>query len=179
MTETPMSDLTAPARNRAALPRFDTPIVPRNSISGRALVAVVAIMTFLASLTAGAVMLVSSAASDWQADVAREITIQVRPVPGRDLDAAVDKAVALAKGIDGFAEVRAMPKEESARLLEPWLGSGLTLAELPVPRMIVVTIASGATPGHRAITPGHRQGRAGRQYRRSSRLDRPHARYGR
>ncbi|MBV9953641.1 MAG: ABC transporter permease, partial [Pseudolabrys sp.] len=33
-----------------ALPRFDTPIVPRNSISGRALVAVVAIMTFLASL---------------------------------------------------------------------------------------------------------------------------------
>ncbi len=146
MTETPMSDLTAPARNRAALPRFDTPIVPRNSISGRALVAVVAIMTFLASLTAGAVMLVSSAASDWQADVAREITIQVRPVPGRDLDAAVDKAVALAKGIDGFAEVRAMPKEESARLLEPWLGSGLTLAELPVPRMIVVTIASGARP---------------------------------
>ena len=42
-----------------ALPRFDTPLVPRNSISGRALVAVVAIMTFLASLTTGAVMLVA------------------------------------------------------------------------------------------------------------------------
>ena len=39
------------AHARIALPRFDTPLVPRNSISGRALVAVVAIMTFLASLT--------------------------------------------------------------------------------------------------------------------------------
>ena len=42
------------------MPRFDTPLVPRNSISGRALVAVVAIMTFLASLTTGAVILVST-----------------------------------------------------------------------------------------------------------------------
>ncbi len=48
------------------LPRFDTPLVPRNSISGRALVAVVAIMTFLASLTTGAVILVSGAASEWR-----------------------------------------------------------------------------------------------------------------
>ncbi|MGI8527540.1 MAG: cell division protein FtsX, partial [Pseudolabrys sp.] len=147
MTDTSFTELTAPARRKGGeMPRFDTPIVPRSSISGNALVAVVAIMTFLASLTTGAVVLVSSAASDWQADVAREITIQVRPLPGRDLDAAVEKAVALTKAISGFAEVRAMPKEESARLLEPWLGSGLTLSELPVPRMIVLTIGSGASP---------------------------------
>jgi len=137
----------APARRPGGpMPRFETPIVPRNSISGRALIAVVAIMTFLASLTIGAVLLVQSSASEWQADVAREVTIQVRPAPGRDLDAAVEKATALAKGIPGIAEVRAMSKEESARLLEPWLGAGLSLHELPVPRMIVVTIASGVTP---------------------------------
>ena len=125
------------------MPRFETPIVPRHSISGRALIAVVTIMTFLASLTTGTVLLVHSSATEWQSDVAREITIQVRPAPGRDLDAAVDKAVALAKGIPGIGEVRAMSKAESARLLEPWLGAGLTLDELPVPRMIVVTIAPG------------------------------------
>ena len=38
--------------------RNRSPIVPHQSIGGRALVAVVAIMTFLASLTTGAVMLV-------------------------------------------------------------------------------------------------------------------------
>ena len=35
----------------AALPRIETPIVPQSTIAGRALIAVVAIMTFLASLT--------------------------------------------------------------------------------------------------------------------------------
>ena len=66
-----------------------SPIVPRGSIAGRALIAVVAIMTFLASLTTGAVMLVRAAAIDWQADVAREVTIQVRPVAGRDIEADI------------------------------------------------------------------------------------------
>ena len=128
------------------LPRFDTPLVPRNSISGRALVAVVAIMTFLASLTTGAVMLVGQAASEWQADVAREVTIQVIPAPGRDMDATVEKAAAVARAFAGIGEVRVYTKEDSSKLLEPWLGSGLTLDELPVPRLIVVKIAYGAAP---------------------------------
>ena len=46
-------------------------------------------MTFLASLTTGAVMLVHSAAGDWQSEVAREVTIQVRVAPGRDIEADV------------------------------------------------------------------------------------------
>jgi cell division transport system permease protein len=128
------------------MPRFDTPLVPRNSISGRALVAVVAIMTFLASLTTGAVILVSGAANEWQQDVAREITIQVLPAPNRNLDATADKAAAVARAFPGIADVRTYSKEESAKLLEPWLGSGLTLDTLPVPRLIVVKIAAGSTP---------------------------------
>jgi cell division transport system permease protein len=128
------------------LPHFDTPLVPRNSISGRALVAVVAIMTFLASLTTGAVILVNQAASEWQSDVAREVTIQVIPAPSRNLDVTVDKAAAVARAFTGVGDVRVYTKEESSKLLEPWLGSGLTLGDLPVPRLIVVKIAAGATP---------------------------------
>src|ERR1700733_13098744 len=63
-----------------------SPIMPRGSISGRALDRVVAIMTFLASITTGAVLLVSASSAEWQSEVASEITIQVRPVTGRDLD---------------------------------------------------------------------------------------------
>ena len=37
-------------------------------------------------------------------------------------------------------------KEESAGLLEPWIGSGLALNDLPIPRMIVVRVAPGETP---------------------------------
>ena len=149
MTDTAINrnELTAPPRMPGgALPRFDTPLVPRNSIAGRALVAVVAIMTFLASLTTGAVTLIAASASEWQADVAREVTIQIIPAPGRDVDAAVEKAAAVARAFPGIGEVRAYTKEESSKLLEPWLGQGLTLDELPVPRLIVVKIGGGAAP---------------------------------
>jgi len=124
--------------------RFSAPIVPRATISGNALVAVVAIMTFLASLSTGAVLLVRAAAAEWQADVASEMTIQVRPVEGRDLEKDVARAVAIAKASDGLAEVRAYSKSESIALLEPWLGDDLKAAELPVPRMIVLRIVPGA-----------------------------------
>lgn len=113
-------------------------IVPKSTIAGRALVAVVAIMTFLASLTTGSVMLVRASANEWQADVAREVTIQIRPMAGRDMEADVRGAITLARGIPGIGDVRAYSKEESGRLLEPWLGAGVTLEELPLPRLIVV-----------------------------------------
>jgi cell division transport system permease protein len=136
-------ELEVTPRPPEALPRLRAPIVPRNSIAGRALVAVVAIMTFLASMTTGAVVLVRGAASEWQAEVAREITIQVRPQSGRDLEADVRKAADIARAAPGVAEVRPYTKEESSQLLEPWLGSGLALDDLPVPRMVVVKLAPG------------------------------------
>jgi cell division transport system permease protein len=126
--------------------RLRTPIVPHETIAGRSLVAVVAIMTFLASMTTGAVMLVQAAASDWQAEVGREITIQVRPQSGHDIEAQTRKAADIARAAPNVAEVRPYSKEESGRLLEPWLGSGLALDDLPVPRMIVVKLAPDAKP---------------------------------
>src|ERR1700730_18731602 len=77
----------APARMPGPVTtRAETPIVPKGSIAGHALVAVVAIMTFLAALTTGAVVLIMSAASEWQSEVAREMTIQVRPATRRDIE---------------------------------------------------------------------------------------------
>src|SRR5256886_2455771 len=137
----------APVRTVAQdVMRAEASIVPEDSISGRALLAVIAIMTFLATLTLGAVVLVRSAAGEWQSAVAREVTIQVRPSAERNAEADVQRAVALASATLGVAGVRPYSKEESSRLLEPWLGSGLALDELPVPRMIVMRIKPGETP---------------------------------
>jgi cell division transport system permease protein len=141
----PWDDLaaTAPPALDSQAP---TPIVPSGSITGRSLTAVIAILTFLAALTAGAVTMVVGTASDWQSDVGREITIQVRPVSGRDIEADVRAAMNIAQSTAGIADVRAYTKEESAKLVEPWLGSGLALGDLPIPRMIVVKLVSGVTP---------------------------------
>jgi cell division transport system permease protein len=143
--QSPLVDLGDERPRLPARARNLSPIVPRASIAGRALVAVVAIMTFLASITTGAVLLVSASAAEWQSDVGSEITVQVRPQAGRDIDrdaAAVAEAI---RNQSGIVEVRPFSRDESAKLLEPWLGSGLSLDELPVPRVIVARVSPGAT----------------------------------
>lgn len=133
-------------RERPQVParaRNMSPIVPRASIAGRALVAVVAIMTFLASVTTGVVLLVGASAAEWQSEVASEITIQVRPVTGRDIERDVTAVVNAMRTQPGIVDVRPYTKEESGKLLEPWLGTGLSLDELPVPRMIVAQVSPG------------------------------------
>lgn len=137
----------------AAKARIMSPIVPRASISGRALVAVVAIMTFLASITTGAVLLISASAAEWQSDVASEITIQVRPSSGRDVERDSAAVVEVLRSEPGIVEVRPFSKDESAKLLEPWLGTGLSLDQLPVPRVIIARVQPGTAldlPGLRA-----------------------------
>jgi cell division transport system permease protein len=139
----PLMDLGHERPQVPARARNLSPIVPRASIAGRALVAVVAIMTFLASITTGAVLLVSASAAEWQSEVASEITIQVRPQAGRDLER---DAVAVAEAMraqPGIVEIRPFTKAESAKLLEPWLGSGLSFDDLPVPRVIVARVQPG------------------------------------
>src|SRR6202012_328148 len=108
-------------------------------------VAVVAIMTFLASITTGAVLLISASAAEWQSDVASEITVQVRPTPGRDIERDVTAVAEAMRAQSGILEIRPFTKDESAKLLEPWLGSGLSLDELPVPRVIVARVQPRGT----------------------------------
>ena len=141
----PLVDLGQERPQLPARARNLSPIVPRASISGRALVAVVAIMTFLASITTGTVLLVSASAAEWQSEVGSEITIQVRPQAGRDIERDVAAAADAMRAEPGIVEIRPFTKEESASLLEPWLGSGLSLDELPVPRVIVARLQPGTT----------------------------------
>src|ERR1700747_497169 len=108
----PLVDLGRGRPQVAARARILSPMVPRGSIAGRALVAVVAIMTFLASITTGAVLLISASAAEWQSDVASEITIQVRPQPGRDLERDVAAAAEAIRGQSGVVEVKPFTKEE-------------------------------------------------------------------
>jgi cell division transport system permease protein len=140
----PLVDLGRERPQVPARARNLSPIVPRASIAGRAMVAVVAIMTFLASITTGAVLLVSASAAEWPSEVASEITVQVRPSAGRDLDRDAAAVAEAMRAQPGILEIRPFTKAESAKLLEPWLGSGLSFDDLPVPRVIVARVQPGA-----------------------------------
>src|ERR1700709_698942 len=127
----PLLDLGHDRPQVPARARNLSPIVPRASISGRALIAVVAIMTFLASITTGAVLLVAASAAEWQSDVARANTIPARPLAGRQLERDTVAVAEALRAQPGIVEVRPFTKGESAKLLEPWLRSGLWPADLP------------------------------------------------
>ncbi|WP_083656534.1 cell division protein FtsX [Mongoliimonas terrestris] len=144
--ETPAA---APERARRPRRRSQTSIVPPQTIAGRALTLVIAIMTFLASLTIGAVTMVNDAAEAWQSDIGREVTIEVRPQDGVALAGELSKAAALAAEFPGVGGARALSDEETRRLLEPWLGAGIDLSALPVPRLVVVTVSD---PGAFRVT---------------------------
>ncbi|MCA0423229.1 MAG: ABC transporter permease [Proteobacteria bacterium] len=123
-----------------------TALLPESSLAGRALVIVIVIMAFLASMTAGTVQLIAEASAGWTSSVARELTIQVRPRQGRDVESDVRRVADIARRTQGIADVRVFSRAEGEKLLEPWLGAGLSLGELPVPRLIVLKTGSGEMP---------------------------------
>ncbi|MEM7068431.1 MAG: ABC transporter permease [Pseudomonadota bacterium] len=126
-------------------------IVPSESIASSALVFVIAIMAFLACLTLGVMAMINSSASKWQSDISREVTIQIKPADGREMDKSIREASQIALSFAGVSKVTALNDEATARLLEPWLGSGLELSELPVPRLLTVSIAEGSKPDFTAM----------------------------
>ena len=128
-----------------------TPIVPDGNISSTALVFVIAIMTFLACLTFGAVTMVRDTASTWQLQIAREATIQIKPEEGMDMEGALAAAQQTAASFPGVRDARIVSPEATAQLLEPWLGAGLDIEALPVPRLVIITIDPASPPDFAAM----------------------------
>ena len=48
-----------------------------------------------------------------------------------------------ARAAPGVADVRVMSSQETERMLEPWLGHGLDITKLPIPRLIIVRMRAG------------------------------------
>ncbi|WP_083531270.1 cell division protein FtsX [Pararhizobium antarcticum] len=145
------SEPADPARKAAMRVRPTAPIVPSTNVSGHALMLVIAIMSFLACLTLGAVSMVRATAESWQSQISREITVQIKPDETLDMDKALADARDLALTFDGTTAGNIVDKEATARLLEPWLGEGLDLDELPVPRLVIITIDERNPPDFAAM----------------------------
>ncbi|WP_455480623.1 cell division protein FtsX [Bartonella sp. B12(2025)] len=128
-----------------------TAIIPSGNISGQALVAVIAIMTFLSNLTLIGVDLIQHAANSWSNQISYEATIQIRPIENIDIETALHDAVKLVKTFPGVKDATIIDKNATEKLLEPWLGTGLDLSELPLPRLIIVTLKENEKINFRAI----------------------------
>jgi cell division transport system permease protein len=121
-------------------------IVPSASIAGNALTVVIAIMSFLACLTAGAVYMVNRSAQAWVNDITSEITVELDPINTADIEKKMTLVSLFLAKQKGITQVKPLTAEDSAKLLEPWLGETTALSALPIPRLIAVEIDRSNPP---------------------------------
>jgi cell division transport system permease protein len=117
-------------------------LIPHDTVADRALTVVIAILTFLACLCAGGVVVLAASSAAWRDEVSREITIQIVPRDGVDADAVVGKVVLIASASAAVSSVRSLSRADTEKTLAPWLGAGLDLSQLPIPRLVVATLAT-------------------------------------
>ncbi len=123
------------------------PIVPPGSVTGRSLIMVIGIMAFLACLTTGVVYMINKMAAEWQRAVAGEVTVLVAAEgTSAEVERQAAKVVRFLTGQIGVRDVKLLSLDESADLVEPWLGQIPAVKELPFPRLIAVNIDSANAP---------------------------------
>lgn len=127
-----------PARWRPA------PFLPERDSRDGALIFVVATLCFLACLTALAVLASNRAAHGWTDQLTGEVTVIVRPKANETPDGAAARAAEALAGVGGVSEARALEKEKAEALVAPWLGDMDDLGDLPVPRLVAVTLDRNA-----------------------------------
>ena len=128
-----------------------TPIVQAKTVTGNSLVVVISIMCFLACLTAGAVYLINRSAAAWTDDIASEVTVQLSVEKNANAEEQLSKLSFFLTNQQGVNGVRPIPAEESAILLEPWLGAGANLKDLPIPRLVAVELDRTNPPDMEAL----------------------------
>ena len=120
------------------------PIVPAQSVTGGSLTMVIAIMCFLACLTAGAVYLMNQSADAWLRNIASEVTVQIEP--RRNMETTIQDVASFLAVQPGVVSISNISEEVSRELLQPWLGSSEALSALQVPRLMAVQVDRNAPP---------------------------------
>jgi cell division transport system permease protein len=90
--------------------------------------------------------MVNQSAQAWVNDVASEITIELDPLNTADIEKKMTLVSLFLAKQKGVTKVKPLSADDSAKLLEPWLGSTAALSALPVPRLIAVEIDRSNPP---------------------------------
>jgi cell division transport system permease protein len=129
-------------RSRQAVP------LDRDS-SGRYLPLLVAIMVYLAALAVAGALTMAKLAERWDSGLAGALTVQL---PAESADAATLEAVVAAlTATPGVRTAEPMDQQAMTALLEPWLGDALLTGDLPLPRLVAVTVDTAEPPDTAAL----------------------------
>ncbi|MGZ5936356.1 MAG: cell division protein FtsX [Rhizomicrobium sp.] len=108
----------------------------------------IGIMAFLAALALGASLLADRASLGWRAGLSDRLTVQILvPAHGdavSELARETAAALSVLRATPGIAHAAPLSEDEMQSLVEPWLGKGSLVAELPLPKLIDAAVTPGA-----------------------------------
>lgn len=132
-------------------PRARPGLLPPAAAGEPWLMTVIAVLCFLACLTAVAASAADRAAHGWARRLGAEATVQVRPRVGETGDTAAARAAETLAGVDGVEEAAALDRKAAEDLVRPWLGDAV-LPDLPLPHLVAVRLNPDAPAGAASLS---------------------------
>src|SRR3984957_1924656 len=116
--------------------RLDLPL--RQDASGRFLPWIIALMVYLAAMGGVGLIWLGDTLSQWDASLASALTLQI------PADAVSQPRIEMALGAlrqtKGVVSAKLLQPDETAKLLQPWLGNSVAIGDLPLPRLVDVRV---------------------------------------
>ena len=133
-------------------------LLPRDAGGEAWLAGLIAVLCFLACLSAVGAVSADRAAHGWARQLRAEATVQVRPRVGETGAEAAARAAQTLAGVEGVSEAEAMDRKTAEALLRPWVGDAV-LPDLPIPYLVTVRLDPTAPAS--AVTLGRALAEAG------------------
>lgn len=120
--------------------RLDLPL--RQDASGRFLPWIIALMVYLAAMGGVGLIWLSDTLGQWSASLTSALTLQI---PADTSQPRIDMALGALRQTKGVVSAQLLQPDETAKLLQPWLGNNVPVASLPLPHLIDIRIDPHAT----------------------------------
>ena len=112
---------------------------------------IIAIAVFIFAVTLSGVLSINSMIQTWNQSILGSLTVQIMPVNDADREKAQaetlayqERAIDYLKNVKGIAKISVLPDSQLQKLIEPWLGDGVDISSLPIPRIIDIKLEPGA-----------------------------------
>ncbi len=137
--------------NKAAFIARREELPLKDDQNGLFLQIMISIAVFLFAVTLAGVLSINSMLVNWNESILGSLTVQIMPVNHIKQDKALEETLAHQEKAVDFLEklpevesVTALDDSQLQKLIQPWLGDGIAIKDLPMPRIIDVKIKKNA-----------------------------------
>jgi cell division transport system permease protein len=126
--------------------RLDLPL--RQDASGRFLPWIIALMVYLAAMGGTGLIWLRDTVGQWNASLASAQTLQI---PADTSQPRLDMALGALRQTKGVLTAQLLQPDQTAKLLQPWLGNNVAVANLPLPHLIDIRVDPHITIDYAAL----------------------------